>query len=129
VYGAGAVLVRLADEGARVALALLALERAGSAAVGGLLLGALPADRLPRAFGLDSLTYNVAGIAGPAAAAAVSTVASPAGGTYALAGAALAGAALVAALPAGSAQARPARPRSYSWAWARCRWPRAVRAR
>src|SRR3954451_8735004 len=35
------VLVRLADEGARVALVLLALQRTGSAAVGGALVAAL----------------------------------------------------------------------------------------
>lgn len=40
-YAAGAVLIRLADEGARVALVLLALERTGSAAVGGGLVAAL----------------------------------------------------------------------------------------
>lgn len=40
-YTATAVLVRLADEGARVALVLLALERTGSAAFGGVLVAAL----------------------------------------------------------------------------------------
>ncbi|MEV0428651.1 MFS transporter [Micromonospora sp. NPDC050495] len=40
-YTAGAVLVRLADEGARVALVLLAVERTGSAGYGGLLVAAL----------------------------------------------------------------------------------------
>jgi MFS family permease len=40
-YVTAAVLVRLADEGARVALVLLALERTGSAAYGGLLVAAL----------------------------------------------------------------------------------------
>lgn len=40
-YTATAVLVRLADEGARVALVLLALERTGSAAYGGVLVAAL----------------------------------------------------------------------------------------
>ncbi|MEU4482942.1 MFS transporter [Micromonospora sp. NPDC023966] len=40
-YVMAAVLVRLADEGARVALVLLAIERTGSAAYGGLLVAAL----------------------------------------------------------------------------------------
>src|SRR5215217_7075113 len=40
-YAAGAVLIRLADEGARVALVLLALQRTHSAAVGGALVAAL----------------------------------------------------------------------------------------
>ena len=40
-YLAAAVLVRLADEGARVGLVLLALDRTGSAGVGGLLVAAL----------------------------------------------------------------------------------------
>lgn len=175
-YAAAAVLVRLADEGARVVLTLLALQRTGSAAVGGVLVAALlvphvvaaplvgaladrarrprlvvaaagcgfaaalaatatglgrlpltvlvgvllaggccgpaltgaltsqlpglvPAQRLPRAFGLDSLTYNGAGIVGPAAGAAIAAASSPAGATYALAGSAGLGAALAAVLP------------------------------
>ncbi|MFI1994132.1 MFS transporter [Actinoplanes sp. NPDC020271] len=40
-YLLSAVAVRLADEGARVAIVLLALERAGDAALGGLLVAAL----------------------------------------------------------------------------------------
>lgn len=160
---AGAVLVRLADEGARVVLVLFALERAGSAALGGLLVaslliphvvaaplvglvtgrasrpalataggallfalslvataafvGALPtgvivavlviggscgpaltgglssqlpelvdAAVLPRAFGLDSFTYNISGIAGPAVAALVASLAGAVPATLTLAG-------------------------------------------
>jgi MFS family permease len=171
-----AVLVRLADEGARVGLVLLALERTKSAAVGGLLVAVLlvpqvvaaPAiglltDRarqprwvltisvagfaaslaavafllgrvplpvvvailllggccgpsltggltsqlptlisessLPRAFGADSLTYNVSGIAGPALAAVIAGAASAGTATFALAGAAAAGALVLATLP------------------------------
>jgi MFS family permease len=171
-----AVLIRLADEGARVGLVLLALERMNSAAVGGLLVAVLlvpqvvaaPAiglltDRarqprwvltisvagfaaslaavalmlgrvplpvvvamllvggccgpgltggltsqlprlvsessLPRAFGADSLTYNVSGIAGPAVAAIVAGVAGAGTATIALAAAAAAGALLLATLP------------------------------
>jgi len=176
-YAAAAVLVRLADEGARVALALLALQRTGSTAVGGALVGALlvphvvaapvvglladrahrprlviaaaalgfgaalgvaaaglgrlplpvvlavlvaggccgpaltgaltsqlsglvPSERLPRAFGLDSLTYNSAGIVGPAAVAVLAAATSPALAAGTLAASAVLGAALIAALPA-----------------------------
>jgi MFS family permease len=168
-YLGGAVLVRTADEGARIALVLLALGRTGSAAVGGVLVAALlvpqvlaaPAvglltDRarapqwviaaaaigfagslagaafglgrwplpvavglllaggccgpaltgalssqlpglvrrssLPRAFGVDSLIYNVSGVIGPALAAGLSTATSPAFATVGLAGCAAAGA-------------------------------------
>lgn len=175
-YVAAAVLVRLADDGSRVALALLALDRVDSAAVGGLLvavllvphvvaapvvgvlidrarrparrialaatvfgaamlttglllgsaplgvvvaallvggccgpaltggltsqLGALvePA-RLPRAFGIDGLTYNTAGIVGPAAAAVLAGAASPTVATLTLGGCALAGALVILTLP------------------------------
>lgn len=175
-YVAGAVLIRLADEGARVALVLLALERTGSAAVGGLLVAALliphvvaapavglltdrarsprlvltgaaigfaaallsaavalgrvplalviaallaggtcgpaltggltsqlaslvPEAALPRAFGLDSLSYNVSGIAGPAVAGALAGFVSPGAAVVALAASATIGAAVVATLP------------------------------
>ena len=171
-----AVLIRLADEGARVALVLLALERTNSAAVGGLLVAVLlvpqvvaaPAiglltDRarqprwvltlsvagfaasmatvafllgrvplpvvvvlllvggccgpsltggltsqlprlvsessLPRAFGADSLTYNVSGIAGPAIAAVIAGAAGAVTATVALAGTAAAGALVLATVP------------------------------
>jgi len=175
-YAVGAVLVRLADEGARVALLLVAVQRTGSAATGGALVAALlvphvaaapvvglltdrasrprlvvggaalgfggalavtaaglgrlplpvvvavlvaggccgpaltggltsqlsalvPAERLPRAFGLDSLTYNTAGIIGPAAAAVLAAATSPAVATAALAAGAVTGGALIAVLP------------------------------
>jgi len=175
-YAVGAVLVRLADEGARVALPVLAVQRTGSAATGGALVAALlvphvvaapviglladrasrprlvvaaaalgfggalavaaaglgrlplpvvlavlvageccgpaltggltsqlsalvPSERLPQAFGLDSLTYNSAGIIGPAAAAVLATATSPALATAALATGAVTGAALIAVLP------------------------------
>jgi MFS family permease len=168
-YAAAALLLRLADEGARVALALLGLQRTESPAAGGALVAALLAphvvaaplvgavadraryperlialaalglagslagaaatvgraplaapvallvaggccgsaltgvlsSRLPhlvdpsrvaRAFGLDSLTYNVAGVLGPAVAAAVAGRSSATAGTYVLAGSATAGA-------------------------------------
>jgi MFS family permease len=175
-YLAGAVLVRLADEGARVALVLLALDRTSSAGLGGGLIAALliphvvaapavglvtdrarrprrviataalgfacalaaapaglgrvplaaivvvllaggacgpavlggltsqlsalvPEPALPRAFGLDSLAYNVSGIAGPAVAGLLSGVATPAVATLALAGSAATGAVVLASLP------------------------------
>lgn len=168
-YVAGASLLRLADEGARVALVLLALERTGSAGLGGALVAALliphalaapligtvigrvsqprwlisaagavlaaalaastallgtaptalvvvvlltagvggpavtgglsaqlgrllPADRLPRAFGIDSITYNLAGIGGPALVAVLATATSAAVATDALAASACVGA-------------------------------------
>jgi MFS family permease len=175
-YAAGAVLVRLADEGARLALVLVALDRMNSARVGGALVAALlvpqvvaapavglitdrtqaprlvigaamlgfsgalvatalglgrvplalvftvlvaggccgPAltggltsqlsvvvsdDFLPRAFGIDSLTYNVSGIAGPALVAVISGFASPSAALLALGAFAATGGVVVAALP------------------------------
>lgn len=175
-YLAGAVLVRLVDEGSRVALVLLALDRTASAAVGGLLVAALliphvvaaplvgwltdrarqprlvlataafgfagalaatavllgrvplvlvllvlvgggccgPAVQggltsqlsglvrpgtLPRAFGADSLTYNVAGIAGPAVAGTLAGLWSPVSASLTLAAGAAAGAVLLALVP------------------------------
>jgi MFS family permease len=183
-YAGAAVLVRTADEGARVALVLLALERTRSAALGGLLVAALlvphvaaagvvgaradrsrrplrvvavaaagfgialgltsaalgpvpapvvlgvllaggccgpaltgalsshlpalvPAREVPRAFGVDALTYDVAGMLGPAVAGVVAGRASAAVATVVLAVAALAGAAAVAALPAPPDRERP----------------------
>jgi MFS family permease len=175
-YTSGAILVRLADEGARVGLVLLALERTGSAALGGLLVAALlvphvlaapllgaladtvrrpvalvgacagafglalaaaalglgrlplalvvvvllaggscgpaitgalssqvPAlvtpAALPRAFGVDALTYDVAGMLGPAVAAVVAGRASASTATFTLGAAAVVGGAVAAALP------------------------------
>ena len=51
-----AVLIRLADEGARVALVLLALERTDSAAVGGLLVAALLVPQALAALAIGLLT-------------------------------------------------------------------------
>ena len=175
-YAAASVLVRLADEGARVALVLLALQHNGNPAVSGALVAALlvpqvlaapivgllidrarrprlvvaaaamgfatavaltgagfdwlpfmvsvlvllaggccgpaltgalssllpalvPKRVLPRAFGLDALTYNGAGITGPAVAAVVAGATTPTEATYVLAGCAALGGALVALLP------------------------------
>lgn len=188
-YLAAAALVRLADEGARVGLVLLALERTGNAGTGGLLIAALllphvaaapgvgwltdrarrpkvvvvaaalgfatslaatalllgrvplpmvvvilllggcagpaltggltsqlstlvGAERVPRAYGADSLTYNVAGIAGPAVAGALAAVGGAAAATITLAAAAGAGALVLLTVPfvtrAGAADGRPA---------------------
>lgn len=177
-YLGAAILVRLADEGARVGLVLLALDRTQNAGVGGALVAALliphvvaapavgwltdrarrprlvltaaalgfaatlaaaallvgrvplpyvlavmavggccgpaltgaltsrlarlvPAERLPRAYGADSLTYNVSGIAGPALAGTVAVVWDPAVAVVALAGAATVGGLILIVSPAG----------------------------
>lgn len=174
-YLAAALLARTADEGARVALVILALDRTGSAAVGGALVATLliphvvaapmvgalidrsrhPAAVLAgtiavfagglagsvallghgpwwltclvlalagccgpaitggltsrlaalagpghevRAFGLDSLFYNVAGMAGPATVGVVAATAGPGAATLTLALAAALGAVAVATL-------------------------------
>ena len=168
-YLGAALLSRTADEGSRVALVLLALDRTGSAAVGGTLVATLliphvvaaplvgslvdrsrrpgrvlaaaitifavgliaavillgrsplwlsylllavagccgPAitggltsrlgglvepDQQARAFGLDSLFYNVAGVAGPAGVALTASVVGPGAATLILAGLAAFGA-------------------------------------
>src|SRR4051794_23675273 len=175
-YGSAAMLMGLADEGARVVLVLLALERGDGAAVGGLLVAALlvphvlaapvlgllvdrasrpegvlagagalfaaglavpavalgrapvalcvlallvagccgpaltgglssrlPAlvapGRLTRSFGVDALTYDVAGIAGPAVGALVAARAGAGTAAVVLAAAALAGVGVLALLP------------------------------
>ena len=59
----------------------------------------MPEPSLPRAFGFDSLAYNVSGIVGPALAGLVSGAASPAVATLALAGCAAGGAVVLASLP------------------------------
>ena len=183
-YLAGAVLVRLADEGSRVVLVLLALQRTGSATVGGFIVAAyvfphvvaapwagrlidrtarpdrvfgaaafcfagalaltalgighvvlgaiflilvaggccgpvitgsltsqLPAlvdtAALPRAFGLDSLSYNIAGIVGPAVGAVIAGAFNPAAATYSLAAIAVIGGGVLATLPIGSRVMEP----------------------
>ncbi|RKS80447.1 MFS transporter [Motilibacter peucedani] len=183
-YVAGAGLGRLADEGARVCLVLLAIDSGHGAGLGGLLVGALmlphvlaapavgvltdrargpqhvagagaagfavalaataallgrvphpvtiavlvaggccgpaltgaltshlanlvPEHAVPRAFGLDSLTYNIAGIGGPAVAALVSGLVSPEAATYVLAGLAGLGALAIVTLPTGRRHDRP----------------------
>jgi predicted MFS family arabinose efflux permease len=174
-YVFAAVLIRLCDEGARVGLVLLALDRTHTAGVGGLLVAALlvphvaaapavgwlvdrsprpravltgaavgfaatmaaaglavgrlplwlvvlmlvaggccgpaltggltsqlsglvPESKLPRAFGLDSLTYNVSAIAGPALAGLLAGLWSAAGACVALSCVALVGALVLSTL-------------------------------
>ncbi|MFC3738028.1 MFS transporter [Paractinoplanes deccanensis] len=184
-YVGAAVCARLADEGARVAILLLALDRTGDEALGGLLiaalmvphvvaapitgaladaarrrrllyflaflgyaaallggaasighatplaaallivagccaplligglsslLGDLAPTRLERAFGLDVMSYSLAGIAGPALAAVLADLAGASWSVAALAALVVAGAVLVASLPlpAASESAPPA---------------------
>jgi MFS family permease len=81
---------------------LLAGGCCGPAITGGLtsqLPSLVGAQRTPRAFGLDSLCYNVAGVAGPAIAGIASAAAGPRTGQYLLAAFAALGALGVAALP------------------------------
>ncbi len=183
-YTAAAMLLRLADEGARVVLVLLALEQGEGAGVGGLLVAALlvphvlaapalglavdgsarptallavaagifatglaapafalgrapalvsvlallaagccgpaltgglssrlpalvPPPRLARAFGVDALTYDVAGIAGPAAGTVVAGWAGAVAGVGVLVAAGLAGAVVTATVRPAPDAARP----------------------
>lgn len=184
-YAAGAVLVRLADEGARVALVLLAMERTGSAAYGGVLVAALMIphvvagpvvgaiadgvrrrrlfyllallgyggallaavalatasrplsvalvvlagslapvmlggltsllrdlvpDRLEKAFGLDAMSYNLAGIAGPGIAAVTAGFAGATAATAVLVALVAAGVLVLSTLPIRDRPARAHRP-------------------
>ncbi len=189
LYMAGATLVRLADEGARVALVFLAVEKGSGAGEGGLLTAAflvphviaapmlgnlidrakapmqvvalgimlaalsliaaallighapaalvaailfaggcggpaitgglssqltsfVEADEVPRAFGFDGLTYNVAGIVGPALAAAIVAIASATIATLSLAALAVIGSLTLMALRGKAQRAAPANPTS-----------------
>jgi MFS family permease len=182
-YLAAAVAARIADEGARVSLVLLALHETNSAALGGAMIAALlvphvvaaplvgavidrarqprwvlaaailifaaslfsvaqllgraplwvvfallllggccgpaitggltsqipslvGAEKAPRAFGIDSLFYNVASMAGPAVAAITAAAAGPTAAQCLLAGSAALGASGVAALPLASHRQR-----------------------
>jgi hypothetical protein len=184
-YLLSALLARTADEGSQIALTLLALQRTGSAALGGLLIAVLlvphvlaapaigalvdrsrrpgvvigvaagifgaallltgltlgraptglvlvvllaggccgpaltgalssrlgslvPAERVPRAFGLDALLYTVAGMAGPTLAALLAGAAGAGPATVAMGAGALAGAAGIATLPLSGGGGEPA---------------------
>jgi hypothetical protein len=103
---AGALAVAAAGVGrwplAVVAGALLLAGCGGPLLTGGLSsrLGEIvPPRRLPRAFGVDAATYNVAGLAGPAVAAAATALWSAGAATGVLAGLAVVGAAAVATVP------------------------------
>jgi Major Facilitator Superfamily len=71
--------------------------------------------RLPRAFGVDALTYNVAGVAGPAVAALLAAAVSARFATAALAGSAATGAVLFATLPARPATVETEPPSRPGW--------------
>ena len=107
-FGAGLALVAAADDrlpAAAVAGLLVLTGACGPAITGALtsqLRALVPAAGLSRAFGMDALTWNVAGIVGPAVVAVLAATADPAAALMALAATALAGAALVAALPIGA---------------------------
>jgi|tagenome__1003787_1003787.scaffolds.fasta_scaffold20827680_2 hypothetical protein len=94
-------------------LALLAAGCCGPALTGGLssrLPALVPPPRLARAFGVDALTYDVAGIAGPAAGTAVAGWVGAVAGVGVLVAAGLVGAVLTATVhPApDAARAEPA---------------------
>lgn len=94
-----------------VVVVLLLAGSCGPALTGGLssvLPDLVARPRLPRAFGLDALTYNVAGIAGPALAAVVAGVWGGRWATAAVASSAALGAVVVATL-AMSGPDRPSR--------------------
>jgi Major Facilitator Superfamily len=97
-----------------LALVLVVLLAGGSCgpALTGALSSQLPSlaapGALPRAFGLDALTYDVAGMLGPGVAAVVAGRASASAATITLAVAALAGGAVAIALPV---RRRPDGPR------------------
>jgi MFS family permease len=84
----------------------------GPLLTGGLtsLLGELAADRLERAFGLDAMTYGVAGIAGPALAAVLAGLAGASWSLVALGLLAVAGGLLVCTLPLPPPAERGRRP-------------------
>jgi hypothetical protein len=85
----------------------------GPAVTGGLtsqLPDLVGTDRAPRAFAVDSLVYNVAGMSGPAIVGVVAAVAGPGAAHGTVAGCAAVGAVGAAALPAGrGSSTRPPR--------------------
>jgi MFS family permease len=103
---------------ALVAVVLLAGGCCGPALTGGLssvLPDLVSRERLPRTFGVDSLTFNVAGVAGPAVAALLAGAVSPRFATSALAVSAGVGALLVATLPARPSVVRTGPPPDPGW--------------
>ncbi|MCY1145279.1 MFS transporter [Actinoplanes sp. Pm04-4] len=110
--GAAALLVGRSTAGA--VAALIAAGCVAPLLIGGLssLLGDLVPDRLERAFGLDVMSYSVAGIAGPALAAVLAGLAGPAWATAGLASMVVVSAALVVTLPlpVGTGERRLASP-------------------
>ncbi|MGW2031172.1 MFS transporter [Streptomyces sp. NPDC001811] len=104
-YGTGLAAVALLVGRACAPLVLVVAAAAGCCTpllTGGLtsLLGdLLPPAALSRAFSLDAVSYNLAGIAGPAVASALAAATGPARALAALGAGAAAGGALVFALP------------------------------
>ena len=87
-----------------VVLVLVVGGCCGPAVTGGLtsqLPDLVGQERVPRAFAIDSLFYNVAGMAGPALVGVVAAVSGPAAAHATLAACAMVGALGTAALPAG----------------------------
>jgi MFS family permease len=86
-----------------VVLLVLVVAACGGPALSGGLTSQLPAlverQALPRAFGLDGLTYNLAGVAGPAVTAVVAGATSAATAVCVLSACATAGALVIAVLP------------------------------
>jgi MFS family permease len=105
-------------------IAVLAVVAAGGClatmVTGGLtsLLSTLvPEPQLPRVFGLDSVSYNIAGICGPAVAGLLAATVGPPGATLLLAGSVAAGGLLLCTLPIRArerAAGEPAPPRMTS---------------
>jgi hypothetical protein len=93
-----------------VVFALLLLGGCCGPAITGGLTSQIPslvgAEKAPRAFGIDSLFYNVASMAGPAVAAITAAAAGPTAAQCLLAGSAALGASGVAALPLASHRQR-----------------------
>lgn len=118
-FGLGLVAAALAVAHGAFAVTEVALLLAGccgpavTGALTGQLAGLVSAQALPRTFGLDALTYNVSGLAGPTLAAMVTGAASPVvavavlGGTAGL-GALVLAALVLATLPASTQPARRA---------------------
>ena len=91
----------------------------GPALTGGLssqLAGLVEADRLPRSYGLDSMTYNVSGIVGPALGAVVAGLAGPGWAAMVLAGSAVVGGVVLLTLRIDQGADRAATSRTSLWA-------------
>ncbi|RAY14596.1 MFS transporter [Actinomadura craniellae] len=90
-----------------VAAVLLGCTEPVVVAVSSLLPRLVPPARLTRAYGLESASYNVAGIVGPGLGAGLAAVASPQAAALAVVGMAVLGAAVMPLVPAGPPEVRP----------------------